>query len=443
MASASASASAQPKRQQKPQHLTNIRYPHEKTWDKRSTYTEFEMANIHFSMANAIRRVILAQVKTVGFRTEPYSANQVDVKLNDSPLHNQIIAHRIGMIPVNVANPDKFDIADYVFTINVVNDTNASRMITTEDFTIKQISTNRSLDKKDVKRFFPPDPITGDYIVITKLRPKYFTPAKTHSKEVIDEMRTTYTKTVDEKTQFHLEAKACISNGAENARFSPVACAAYINTVDPERAVDGLKSYIDMQNEVAKLGNYTTPPIEILNRRFELTERARHFYINEKGDPNVFTFKLETVGVIPPLVIFHRAIEIIKGKLLNFIGNIVAKNENEVAVLVSSQIEGAWEIKVHNEDDTLGNLIQSHLCLMYADFTLPKEQRLLNYIGYKKPHPLEPHVIFQIKGLTESWDELVTMVIKPGCSEIVKLLNKIQNEMEGTPAFVSEMKSII
>jgi hypothetical protein len=56
---------------------------------------------------------------------------------------------------------------------------------------------------------------------------------------------------------------------------------------------------------------------------------------------------------------------------------------------------------------------------------------------------LEPHVIFQIKGLTESWDELVTMVIKPGCSEIVKLLNKIQNEMEGTPAFVSEMKSII
>ena len=442
MAASAAASSTQSKRQQKPQHLTNLRYPHAKTWDKSSTYVEFEMANIHFSMANGIRRAILSQVKTVGFRTEPYKANLVDIKVNDTPLHNQIIAHRIGMIPVNVANPSKFDVDDYIFVINIVNDTNASRLITTEDFTIRQVSTNRYLDAKDVKRFFPPDPITGDYVVITKLRPKYFTPAKTHTKEVIDEMQNTYSKIVDEKMQFHLEAKACISNGDENARFCPVSCAAYVNTVDPERAKDGLKSYIDAQNVVAKLGNYTPLNVELLNRRFELTERARHFYVNDKGDPNVFTFKIETIGVIPPLVIFHRAIEVLKGKLTNFIANIVSKNENEVIVSVSNQMDAAWDIKVRNEDDTLGNMIQSHLCLMYADFTLPKEQRTLHYIGYKKPHPLENQIIFQIKGLTESWDTLVNTVIKPGCGEIVKLLNKIQNEMEGTPAFISEMKAI-
>ena len=435
-------ASTTQKRPQKPQHITNLRYPYAKTWDKRSQYAEFEIANIHFSMANAIRRAMIAQIKTVGFRTEPYKASTVDIKVNDTPLHNQIMAHRIGMIPINIPNPDKFDVDDFLFIINVVNDTNTSRLITTQDFTIRQISTNRYLDKKDVTRFFPPDPITGDYLVLTKLRPKYFTPSKTHTKEVIDEMGSTFNKTVDEKTQFHMEAKAVISNSAENAHFSPVSTAAYINTVDPKRAVDGLKSYIDSQNEAAKNGNYTAASVELLTRRFELTERARHFYVNEKGDPNVFTFKIESVGVIPPLVIFHRAIDVIKAKITNFVANIVSKNENEVIIAASSQMDDAYTITVKNEDDTLGNIIQSHLCLMYADFTIPKEQRLLHYIGYKKPHPLENKIVFEIKGVDGGWENVVNTVIKAGCGEIVKLLNKIQNEMEGTPAFISEMKAI-
>jgi DNA-directed RNA polymerase II subunit RPB3 len=430
------------KRQVKPQHITNLRYPYAKTWDKMSTYVEFEIANIHFSMTNAIRRIILSSVKTVGFRTEPYKASQVNILVNDTPLHNQIIAHRIGMIPINIAKPDDFDVDDYLFIINISNDTNTSRSITTEDMTIKKISTNQFLSKNEVKKFFPPDPLTGDYILITKLQPKYFIPSSQHSREVIDEMSTTFSKKVDDVMQFHVEAKACISNGAENGRFSPVACATYINTVDPARAMDGLKAYIDKQIETAKISNYTPMTPEQMSRRFELTEKARFFYVNEKEDPNVFTFKVESVGVIPPLVIFHRAIDILKGKLTNFVANIVGKNENEVIVAVSKNLDGGYEITVKNEDDTLGNLIQSHLCLMYADYTIPKEQRLLKYIGYKKPHPLEPHIIFQIQGLNDNLDELITNVIKIGCGEIVKLLNKIQNELEATPAFISELKAI-
>jgi hypothetical protein len=67
----------------KPNHITNIRYPYAKTWDKQNTSIEFELANIHFSTANAIRRTILSQVKTVGFRTEPYNECEVKVLEND------------------------------------------------------------------------------------------------------------------------------------------------------------------------------------------------------------------------------------------------------------------------------------------------------------------------------------------------------------------------
>ena len=65
-------------------YITNIRYPYETTWDKTKTSVEFELANIHFSMANAIRRLIISHIKTVGFRSEPYEL--CDIKITNDQL---------------------------------------------------------------------------------------------------------------------------------------------------------------------------------------------------------------------------------------------------------------------------------------------------------------------------------------------------------------------
>ena len=425
-------------------HITNIRYPYAKTWDKLNTHIEFELANINSSTANAIRRLMISHIKTVGFRTEPYTACQIDVKINDTPLHNQFTLHRLSMIPINVTKPESFDVDDYLFIINVSNNTNSIINITSEDFQIKQISTNKMLSKDQVKKYFPPDPITGDYILINKLRPKYFTPSKQVSKDVVEEMAKEFNKlAIDEDiTHFHIEGKATISNGSENAHFSAVACASYINTVDPDKALSGLKEYIDKQNETAKLKNVTAMTPEQLTRRFELTERARFFYTNDKNEPNVFTFKIETVSCIPPLVIFHRTIDILKEKIHTFVTNLVTKNENVIKISASSQLNGGYDIIVQDEDDTLGNIVQSHLCMLFADFNLPKEQQKLKYIGYKRPHPLEKHIIFSVQGQNDNLDELINGVIKVGCVEIVKMLNKIQSELEGTGQFIAELKQL-
>jgi DNA-directed RNA polymerase subunit L len=430
------------KKSHKNTHITNIRYPYAKTWDKHNTSVEFELANIHFSTANAIRRLMISHVNTVGFRTEPYRACDINVIVNDTPLHNQMMVHRLAMIPINVPTPEKFNIDDYQFIINVVNNTNSIRNITTEDFQIKQISSNKMLPRDEVKKFFPPDSITGNYILLTKLRPKYFVPSKTLSHEVVSEMKKEFNKPVDEPMSFHIEAKASISNGFENGHYSPVSCACYINTVDPQRAELGLKEYIDKQNEISK--NQETEPIsaEILQRRFNLTERSRFYYVNDKNEPNVFTFKIESVGVIPSLIIFHRAIDILKDKINGFISNLVARNENLITISASNQLNSGYNIIVKDEDDTLGNIVQSHLCMLYADFTLPKEQRKLKYIGYKRPHPLEKHIIFVVQGVNDSIDAVISEVLKPGCLEIVRMLNKIQNELEGTSYFVNELKII-
>jgi DNA-directed RNA polymerase subunit L len=425
-------------------HITNIRYPYAKAWDKRNTYVEFEIGNVHFSTVNAIRRLMISSIKTVGFRTEPYSACDIKVYDNDTPLHNQFILHRISMIPINVAKPENFDVDDYLFIINVSNNTNSIMKITTEHFEIKQISTNKMLSREEVKKFFPPDPITGDYIYLDILRPKYFVPSNTLSKDVVAEMNKEFNKLNigEDIMKFHIEGKASISTAAENGHYSAVACASYINTVDANKANDGLKEYIDKQNEIAKLKNITGMTPEQLTRRFELTERPRFFYTNEKDEPNIFTFKIESVGIIPPLIIFHRAVSIIKEKIHTFLGNLIAKNSNIITIKSSENLSGGYDLIVKDEDETLGNIIQSHLCMLYADYTLPKEQRKLKYIGFKKPHPLEKHIIFSIQGQTDNIDEIITTIIKVGCNEIVKMLNKLQNELEATGQFVNELKLI-
>ena len=426
----------------KSNHITNIRYPYAKTWDKHNYYVEFELANIQTSMANAIRRLIISDVKTVGFRTEPYKACDLNVFVNDTPLHNQFVLHRISMIPIHIAHPDKFDIDDYLFIIDMSNNTNSIINITSEDFQIKRISTNKLLPRSEVMKFFPPNPITGDYILIDKLRPKYFVPSKTVSQEVIDEMGKVFTKKTDDIMKFHIEGKASISNSRENGHYSPVSCATYINTVDSEKAKLGLKEYISKMLEIAKNENITPMTTEQLTRRFDLTEKARFFYKNNKDEPNVFSFKIETIGVIPPLIIFHRSIDILKEKINNFISNLVNKNEDIITIKSSQQLSGGFDIIVKNEDDTLGNIIQTHLCLMYADYLLPKDQRKLKFIGYKRPHPLEKHIIFALQGETDNIEVIITEIIKPGCNQIIKVLNKIQNELEGTQQFISELKRI-
>ena len=425
-------------------HITNIRYPYAKTWDKTNTYVMFELANVDVSTSNAIRRVMTSSVNTVGFRTEPYEACDLKVFANDTPLHNQFILHRLSMVPINVPNPDKFDVDDYLFIINVSNNTNSIISITTEHFEIKKISTNKMLSRDEVKRFFPPDPITGDYILLDRLKPKNFVPEKKLSKEAVDEMGKEFSKlnTGEDIMHFHIEGKASISNSTENGHYNPNSCASYTNTINPDKAADGLKKYIDEHYETAKLKNITPMTKEQLTRRFELTESPRFYHTNAKEEACLFTFKIESVGVIPPLIIFHRAINIIKDKIHNFIGNLISKNENAIKINISDKFSGGYDLIVNDEDDTLGTIIQSHLSIMYAAFTLPKEKRKLQFVGYKKPHPLEKKIMFSIQGQNDNLDELINDIIKVGCSEIIKMLNKIQNELEGTSQFVNELKMI-
>ena len=70
----------------------------------------FELHRAHPSLINAIRRLVLSDVETVGFKTEPLEESDINIIQNTSSLHNEFLLHRIGMIPINYPEVKKFNI---------------------------------------------------------------------------------------------------------------------------------------------------------------------------------------------------------------------------------------------------------------------------------------------------------------------------------------------
>ena len=52
---------------------------------------EFELTNLNVSFVNALRRIILSEVETVGFNTDDYINSDLKVIENTTSAHNEFI----------------------------------------------------------------------------------------------------------------------------------------------------------------------------------------------------------------------------------------------------------------------------------------------------------------------------------------------------------------
>ena len=161
---------------------------------------------------------------------------------------------------------------------------------------------------------------------------------------------------------------------------------------------------------------------------FNLSMGERYFHTDDNNNPNVFLMYIESIGVIPSNIILYETLDIIKNKLQKFtdlVNNIINKSitdSDKITITKSKDTMEAYELIIQNENHTLGNLIQTYSTELF-------DKNMLNYIGYKNPHPLKSEIIIKIKSQNNTLEE-INNIISTTCNKIIENINNLRKQIE-------------
>ena len=347
---------------------------------------QFTLSPIQVSYANTLRRLILTGVETIAFRsdmTSTGSTTDVEVKQNDTPMTNEMLADRIGLIPLCIPDPLQWKEDRYLFVLNATGNKDNMTHVTASDFVVKEfISTEDSKEeyekqeKKEVTvqsaTFFPPNPRTGQTCLIATLP-----------------------RVVGSAPQgIHIVAKATKGTGREHARFSPVSQCSYEYTLDtnPVRQETMFTQWLASAKKIGALEQGSDRYKE-LKREFNTMQIKRCFQINEKGEPYSFDFTIETVGCLTVPYIVKRACEVGENMCSRYVNLQQGDVPPEITITSSDSRIIGYDFLVRGHDHTLGNLLQTWLVENHIEGTAEPK---ITYAGYCVPHPLRDEMVLRI-----------------------------------------------
>ena len=379
------------------------------TKNRITTFTLSNKDGLDTSIINSIRRIMINEVPTVGFDTE--TSRNVNIISNNSVLHNEYLEHRIGLIPLLI-NPSNYNHMDLLFVLRVKVEDTEIREVTTNDIEIYRLQeekkdstiTIEDFDIQTFKQFYEKEPLNQEekdamlnpfiykndngekekhYITITRLK-----------KENI---------TSDATEELVFIASPSVNIGKTNARFSHVSQVAYSYTIDQQKAD------IEKNARISEKGGQAG---EEAGKLFDTLDIQKFYKTDSKNRPNSYDIKLESIGILDNIGYFKKSIDILKEKLLNFIENL-----NTFKQIESGDIQGAIEITVPNEDDTLGNILHKDIVLNAIEVDSPKAA----FCSYTKPHPLVDEMVLKLAA------EDIEEVLQESVSRIVYTLDEIRN----------------
>jgi len=390
---------------------------------------------INVSYVNTLRRIILTGVETVGFRSDMISTGDkagtttdILVQHNDTPMTNEMLADRVGLLPIHVIEPLKWEKEKYVFTLHVTGKEDQTTYVTASDFKIKEIS-SLSLDDADEEEkhertistdeLFVPNAVTGKTSLIAILQPS--TPPQ----------------------QIYIIAKASIGNGREHARFSPVSQCSYEYTVDTneERIDQMFTSWLSISKKVDNIDK-TSEKYNTLLREFNTMQVKRCFLMDEKQQPYSYDFTVETVGTLPIKYIVHRACDVGENMCNRYTNVHSDPLDKHITISPANSRMIGFDFLIRGQDHTFGNLIQTWLVENHIE---GGAEPRITYAGYSVPHPLRDEIILRI-GVLDGKEETARKALSEaarGCGNMFRELRTAWLKATGSPpapALASSLK---
>lgn len=362
------------------------------------------------SIVNSLRRTLLSSIPSVGFRTE---MNKTDIKIvkNTSPLHNEYILHRIAMIPLYI-NPENYS-RNLLFKLKVTADPEKPvTSVTSEDFKIYPLKNGFDNDETeiDLNKF-------SDKEITEKEKQDIFRPFRGKYYTDITELKT---NSSEDSYEIELYGVPRISYAYEDARWQAVSMATYSFKRDDEKFKEIIREKIELEN---------IPDEERYNfgKSLEISESERYFHRDKMCEPYWYEFKIDSVHSMNSKELFIKANEIIIQELEIFKDNLrQISNKEDTRLSIEKVDENIYTLYVFGGDDTIGNIIQQEISKNIDD------DSDFQVCGYKKVHPLENIIVFNISLKENKTNEQqiikIIEVFTETCNTLIDIYNTIISE---------------
>ncbi len=408
---------------------------------------KFQINPFHVSYANTLRRLMLSYVETVGFRADMKddgSTTDVTVIRNDTPMSNEMLAHRIGLLTLNVKDPLNWakTSADKVsFSLKMTNTGNTLQDVKAGDFVIMEPRGDMGEPTiVPTDKYFPPDPRTRamrDTALIAVLRPKTYLQGINLKNSINDRnLNAEQNSAPDAGESIEVLAKASLGNGREHARFSPVCQCSYEYTRDNDPAkVEALFEkwlndekrvlYADVKTDASRL--------DPLRREFNTMAIARSYLQDQRGEPYSFDFTVESKGVLDIEYIVRRACEKGEEMCMKYAGLAAGDLPEDVEISPADAEMPGFDFLFYGHDATFGNLIQTYLVENHID---GEGKPKILFAGFKVPHPLRDEMVLRVgvEDRREATARAAVAAAAAGCAAIFRQLKSAWGSAIGAAA---------
>ena len=356
---------------------------------------KFTLINVDVSIANAIRRTILSDVQTLGFKTFPHDENNAIIHTNTSRFNNEILKQRLACIPIHISDLT-LPYSELVVEVQKENTEKDIIYITTEDFKVKNIKSDSYLEDKTVKKIFPPDPYTKDYILFARLRPKI-------SNEVPGEI-------------IHIVATMSLQTAKQDGMYNVASCCTYNMT--PDKLMQDTVWQQNLQTLTAE--EKGDPVVLTIARQNWYNHDAKRIF-----KPNSFDFMIESVGVFDNVYIVVQACTIIINKLERILNG----EQREIKKSITT-VPYSYDIILIDEGYTIGKLLE----FIFHE-TFYRQKKILTYVGFQKKHPHDTSSLIRIAlkdidSLQTTEELYIEQLLKTTCQKGIDILQAIVSDFE-------------